>query len=124
MTSNTIKIQNGEVFTRFDVKYREENGFVDVIIPAYGLTYSATNVETAMNRAKTMVKAFYSYHLEKKGLKNLVLQIHKLGWHSQMHNFTVKQLISGKLHDAKFTQEESESDSAYKSEALELEAIG
>ena len=118
---NSISISKGRIRTSFEFQYREEDGFVDVIIPAFGLTYSAMDVETAKRRARSMVKAFYAYHLEEKGFKNLILTIHKLGWHSDKHNLVMKQLLKEGRSNAMFVQDAPTENESYSSEHLELQ---
>lgn len=100
----SIAFQKQGIIYNFTSYHKEIEGRFSVYIPAYKMFLSAKTKEEIKNKSIFMVKSFYEFHLKQNGLKNFMLEIHKLGFRTKNHDFIMKNLINGRPTNSKFNQ--------------------
>jgi len=82
-----------------------EDGGCACYIPGFEIYLGARSEEERMKKSKILTKLYFSHFLDngKYGLKNLILELHKLGFRSENDLMVVKQLIDRKPIDSYFT---------------------
>ncbi len=95
---NYVQIKKGGRISSgfFYIAQKEESGMISCNIPAFDIWFSASSEEEATHRAKSMVNTFFRYWILDAGWKQFVLQLHKLGFKTSNHNFTIKPKQYGK----------------------------
>jgi len=90
----------------FRVYYKnmEDGGFA-CYIPGFEIYFGANSEEARLRKCKTLTKLYFDHFMNdgKYGLKNLVLELHKLGFRTENDLMVVKQLIDRKPIDSYFT---------------------
>jgi hypothetical protein len=90
-------------FTTF--KTEDESGKFSCYIPAFDIYFSAKDQATIDKKSKVLTRMFFDHyvlHTGKGGLKNLVLQLHKLGFRAPNDGDTIQQFFKNKVIRAKF----------------------
>lgn len=105
--SVNIKFEGGKVHIFWNfltaAKKKDDGGFA-CYIPAFDIYFSATDKETLDKKSITLTKLYFDYFMNepRKGFKNLILDLHKLGFKTKHDAFTIKQLLNNIHINSKF----------------------
>jgi len=100
----TIRINQGHI----DINYRilannTENGkYYDCFVPAFNLKFCTDSEENITRYSKIMITSFFNYFIKKENFNSLILEIHKMGFRTEMHNFAMKEILNNKRKNANF----------------------
>lgn len=99
-----IKIEDGRIKEyAFQYFFKAEGAFVTCKVPAFDLHFSSPNDEAEVKkRAGAMVRAFFNYWIKDVGPKQFFLELHKLNWRTENHNYALKKLLNKEKIDTKF----------------------
>lgn len=99
-----INIKDGKITGAFSILYKEEEKCISCYIPGFDISYSVMidDKSKIKSRGKNMVVSFFNFWVKNQGMKSFFLELHKLGFRSEKHDFVLRQLLNNKLKDAKF----------------------
>jgi hypothetical protein len=98
-----IKIEHHKITYGFYWSWSIEGEYISAYIPAYDIYFSCKgDIEKATKRAKIMVRAFFDFWVKNQGEKSFFLQLHKLGFRTNNHNYTLKRLLNKEKFDTQF----------------------
>ena len=86
----------------------EDSGRATCYIPGFDIFFGSNdpNEEVVVKKSRAIVKMFFDHfliHSSKNGLKDCVLQLHKLGFKAPNDAITLKKLIANERISAKFS---------------------
>jgi hypothetical protein len=101
----TIRINKGHININYKVLTNHENDgkYFDCFVPAFNLKFCTDNKEDINRYSNAMIKSFFNYYLKKENFNSLILEIHKMGFRTEMHNFAMKEILNKKKNKANFT---------------------
>jgi len=87
----------------------EELGYINCWIPSFDLYFSAKSDELAKKKSQAIMFAFIDHYLgnRTKGVKQLALELHKLGFKANNDQNTMANLVRNKVMKAKFSNSPS-----------------
>lgn len=101
-----ITLDNGKmniIYNVLTVRDKDENAkHIDCFVPAFNLKFSTTSEENISKYSNAMVSSYFNYFLKKENFKAMIVEIHKLGFRTNQHNFVMNQLLNKKKRNAKF----------------------
>lgn len=97
-----IKILHGQIDVQYFTLFWEHGNCVSAYIPGFDIAFSSPTKERAEVKSKAMINTFFDYWITKKGFKNFILEIHRLGFRSKFDDFTIKELLNRRTSNAKF----------------------
>jgi len=71
-------------------------------MPSFDIFFYAKDKAEAKKRAHAMVRSFFQHWLNDQNWKQFILQLHKLGFRTDNHNYTIKQLLNRRQDNTKF----------------------
>ncbi len=97
MKETSIKISTGHIEVSYQISYGFDGKYYNATIPAFDMFFCTTDEDKIQSRADSMIKTFFNYWAKsdkKTGFKNLILDLHKLGFRTENHNFAMKNLLN------------------------------
>ncbi|WP_445720370.1 hypothetical protein [Flavobacterium sp.] len=102
-----ITLDNGKMNITYNVltiRDKDENAkHIDCFVPAFNLKFSTTSEDNIFKYSNAMVSSYFNYFLKKENFKAMIVEIHKLGFRTNQHNFVMHQLLNKKKRNAKFS---------------------
>ena len=96
-----------EVMWHYTTFYRKkENGRIACYIPSFDIHFTADNIDACREKSNGLTAIFFDHFLEsgiKNGMKQLVLNLHRLGFRSIQDSMVMKDFAHNKVIKAKFT---------------------
>jgi hypothetical protein len=95
----------------FTWAFREDGEMYSIYVPGFDIYFSCEkDMEKVKARARAMVRSFFNYWVKQEGkngreLNHLFLQLHKLGFRTNNHNYNLKRLLHKELFNTKFNGE-------------------
>jgi hypothetical protein len=100
----TIFINKGHIDISYNIlsNKKDDSKYVDCYVPAFNLKFCTTNEENIKKYSRAMIISFFNYYTKKDNFNSLILEIHKMGFRTEMHNFAMKEILNKKRNHAKF----------------------
>ncbi len=99
----TIDLKGDKIRIDYVIQMRNEDGMVSCYMPGFDMYFSAPDNASVVAISDSMIQHFFNYWIEIEGWKRFVLQIHKLGFRSKMHNSEMQNLLNNRPSKAKFS---------------------
>lgn len=82
----------------------EENGMFNCFIPGFDIYFTAPSREAIDMKAKAIMDMFLSHFItgNKRGVRHLLIHLHKLGFKSKAHQIDMKDFMHNRVKAANF----------------------
>ncbi len=83
---------------------KKESGRLACSIPSFNISFTANDEETALTKGKALTRIFFDHFFvhTKNGLKNVALELHKLGYRAANNAYTIHKLSHNQIIPTKF----------------------
>lgn len=99
---NFVEIMDGKITYSYNVNVIENtNKMYSGWIPNYDIYFSAPTRDELLIRSEKVMRSFFRYWIKQEGWKSFFLQMNKLGFRADNHDFVMMQMLKGKRSKAK-----------------------
>lgn len=104
-TKTEVKIEKNKInvsYTIVSLEEKSDDNIFYCLIPGFDLVFSSSK-QNIQKYGKILVKAYFSYYLKNESFNSLILELHRSGFKTNQHSYTLKQLLNKKENSAKFS---------------------